>query len=211
MRVVVLVCLVSLVSPGVVAAGDGPYVSANVGPSWLRESSFNGRVPAIRIDSEVEFDTGIHLGAALGYDFGTVRVEAEFGYRSHEYEEMRNIKLNGTPVADVSADGDLDAYTVLVNGFYDVDTGTRWTPYLGGGVGLVVLDVRDLFVAGIVRGSDDDTVFAYQAAGGLGYDLSDRFVADLSYRFVGTSDPDFPGSEAVHSHSLLAAIRYSFW
>ena len=67
------------------------------------------------------------------------------------------------------------------------------TPYLGGGIGFAKLDIKDLFVAGIVRGDEDDTVFAYQLAGGIAYDITEQIVTGLSYRFVATSEPDFDG------------------
>ena len=40
--------------------------------------------------------------------------------------------------------------------------------------------------------------------------LKVSIVADLSYRFVATSEPDFDGREEYNSHNLVAAIRFSF-
>ena len=124
---------------------------------------------------------------------------------------MTDLELNGIPQGDRDADGDIDAFIFLINGFYDIDTGTKLTPYLGGGIGFARLDINDLFVAGIVRGDEDDTVFAYQAAGGMAYEITEQIVADLSYRFVATSEPEFDGLEGdYNSHNLVAAIRFSF-
>ena len=213
-RVTICFCLVLLLSSIVVIAADGPYVSGNIGASWLSNADFDGSVPGIRFSSEVEFDTGIHLGAAFGYDFGEFRVEGEFGYQSHEFEEMTDFELNGIPRSDVDADGDIDAFIFLINGFYDIDTGTKLTPYLGGGIGFARLEIKDLFVGGvdirIVRGDDDDTVFAYQLAGGIAYEITEEIFADLSYRYVATSESDFAGLEEYNSHNLVAAIRFSF-
>ena len=78
-RVTICSCLLFVLSPAVVIAADGPYISGHIGASWLSNADFDGSVPAIRISSEVEFDTGLHLGAAYGYDFGEFRVEGEFG------------------------------------------------------------------------------------------------------------------------------------
>ena len=208
--VTICTCLFSLCSPAVVVAADGPYISGHIGASWLSDADFDGNVPGIRLRSEVDFDTGIHLGAAVGYDFGDFRVEGEFGYQSHEFEEMEDVELNGMPLGDRDADGDIDAFIFLVNGFYDIDTKTRLTPYLGGGIGFSVLDIDDLFVAGIIRGNDDDVVFAYQLAGGMTYEINEHVLADLSYRFVATSEPDFAGLEDYMSHNLVVAIRFSF-
>lgn len=206
---IICTCLLLLLSPAVVIASDGQYISGHIGANWLSDADFNGS-PGLTVSSEVEFDTGLHLGAAYGYDFGEFRVEGEFGYQSHEFKKMKDIKLNGIPLGDRDADGDIDAFIFLINGFYDVNTGTKLTPYLGGGIGFAVLEIKDLFVEGIVRGDDDDTVFAYQLAGGMAYELTERIFADLSYRFVATSEPDFADLEYYNSHNLVAAIRYSF-
>ena len=96
-RVIICTCLVLLLSPVVIMAADGPYISGHIGASWLSNVDFDGSVPGIRISSEVEFETGIHLGAAFGYDFGEFRVEGEFGYRSHEFKETTDLELNGIP------------------------------------------------------------------------------------------------------------------
>lgn len=210
-RVTICTCLLLLLSPAVVIAADGPYISGHIGASWLSNADFDGSDPGIRLSSEVEFDTGLHLGAACGYDFGEFRVEGEFGYQSHEFKKMTDIELNGIPLGDVDADGDIDAFLFLINGFYDIDTGTKLTPYLGGGIGFAALEIKDLFVAGIIRGDKDDTVFAYQLVGGIAYEITEQFAADLSYRFIATSDPDFGSIESEYkSHNIVAAIRFSF-
>ena len=210
-RVTISTCLVLILSPAVVIAADRPYVSGHIGASWLSMANFDEDAPGLRLRSEIEFDTGLHLGAAVGYDFGKFRVESEFGYQSHEFEELTDIEFNGTPLGDRGADGDIDAFVLLINGFYDIDTGTKFTPYLGGGIGFATLKVKDIFITGIVRGSDDDTVFAYQVAGGMGYEITEQIVADLSYRFVATTEPDFIGLEEYNSHNLMAAIRIFLW
>ena len=216
MKTSVTICtgLVLLLSLTVVMAADGPYMSGRTGASWLNNADFDGNVPGIEFSSDVEFDTGVHLGAAVGYDFGQFRVESEFGFQSHEFEEMTDLKINGIPRSDVNADGDYDAFIFLINGFYDIDTGTRFTPYLGGGIGFARLDIKNLFIGEegirIVRGDEDDTVFAYQLAGGMAYEIMEQLFADLSYRFFATSEPDFGGLEEYSSHNLMAAIRFSF-
>ncbi len=210
-KVAICTCLVLLLSPAaVVAADDGPYISGHIGASWLSNADFEGSVPGIRFSAEVEYDTGVHLGGAFGYDFGEFRVEGEFGYESHEFTKMTDLEINGIPMGDVDADGDIDAFILLLNGFYDIDTGTNLTPYVGGGIGFARLEIKDIFVPGIVRGDEEDTVFAYQLAGGVAYEIAEKIAADLSYRFVATAEPGFDGQEEYNSHNFLAAIRYFF-
>jgi opacity protein-like surface antigen len=210
-RIAIFTCLLLFLPPAVATAAEGLYMSGHLGASWLSDADFDGSNPAIRLRSEVEFDPGVHLGAAIGYDFGRFRFEGEFGYRSNEFKEMKDIELNGLPLGNLDADGDLDAFLFMVNGFYDFDTGTKFTPYLGGGIGFASLEINDISIAGIINGDEDDSVFAYQLAGGVGYEITEQIVVDLSYRFVATADPDFGTIESeYHSHTLMAGIRFFF-
>jgi opacity protein-like surface antigen len=56
---------------------------------------------------------------------------------------------------------------------------------------------------------ESDTVFAYQLAGGVAYDLSDKFALTLDYHYLDTAE--FEDIEADYSaHEVRAGVRYSF-
>ena len=57
----------------------------------------------------------------------------------------------------------------MINLLYDVDTGSAWAPYLGVGLGAVRYKASGLQPTTGTTLNDSDTVFAYQAIGGLGY------------------------------------------
>ena len=81
---------------------------------------------------------------------------------------------------------------LLANAYYDIRTGTPWTPYLGGGVGFAVNQVtRNVDYTNTVT---DETVsagnrttdvqFAAAAMAGVSYDFSSFFAIDVNYRFL---------------------------
>ena len=63
---------------------------------------------------------------------------------------------------------------------------------------------------------DNSSQLAYQAGIGFGWRLNPHFVLDLSYRYFGTTDPDFIKEDGTSldyeyaSHRVLAGLRVQF-
>ncbi len=190
-----------------------PYISANVGASWLDDSSLTASDIGINVKSDMEFDTGYLLGAAIGYDFGQFRLEGEFEYRFHDIDKWKDITINGINLGDASGDGDVRALSFLVNGFIDFSSDSPLTPYVGVGIGFATIDMNDVEIEDVSLGDDDDNVFAYQLAAGVAYAVNPYMSLDLGYRYFATSDPEFDDFEAegeYGSHNISLAVRYSF-
>src|SRR3546814_7227362 len=78
---------------------------------------------------------------------------------------------------------------IMANTWYDIDFGSWLVPYLGGGVGVQKTEISG-------NGADsDDTGFAWQLGGGLGFLVNDRMTVSLDYRYAGTSDPEYKTSD----------------
>lgn len=136
-------------------------------------------------------DVGARVGAAIGYEFGNgFMVEAE---QSTGYNEI---------------DGDaLYSPSAFVNGRYEFDTGTRYSPYLGAGVGASLLVY------------DGDTAFAPAAQGMAGVNVSLADVAkglslNVGARYVRTiGEADFGDTELPDGLAAVVGevgIRYSW-
>lgn len=100
--------------------------------------------------------------------------------------------------ASLSGDGDVKATSIMANAWYEYDTGSRWKPFIGGGVGFAWIDVEakaDLGIAVTTGGGfslatglkveldADESGFAWQLGAGIGYDISDYQQITLSYRY----------------------------
>ena len=121
------------------------------------------------------------------------------------------MNILGIPLA---LTGDTTSLSVLVNGYYDFDTGGPYKPFVSAGLGYAKFDINDFnFVgSGLPSVNDDDTVFAYQLGGGVGYALNERVSIDIKYRYFGTTDPEFDTTTTTEysSHNFLAGVRSSF-
>jgi opacity protein-like surface antigen len=182
----------------------GWYGQVAVGGIWLRDN--DGNVDGINVTAE--YDTGYGIWAAGGYRFSNgFRTELELGYGRTGFDKL---KFLGT---SVSIDSDIDLYSGTVNLFYDINTGTLATPYLGGGVGMVYSRAHDgtATVGGTtvrIEGdsSTDLTVFGEV---GLALRVSDRIEIVPSYRYqwIDNGSDGFDGDSA---HIARIGLRYAF-
>ncbi len=116
---------------------------------------------------------GILAGIAIGYRPGkksggmweNFRVEIEYFYRAADYDEVSHIssavgnnqdKLNQEIVDAIDAIDSLASHNLFANIYYDFINNSRFTPYIGVGIGLgrTSLDYESLWV----RNSDPDNI-----------------------------------------------------
>ena len=133
-----------------------------------------------------DFDPGFGVDAALGYDFGSFRADAEFTYATSKF--VFDVDKTERRKKSDEADDTLTALAATANAWYDLDTGTAWTPYIGIGVGATNLSVQ------LATGPDTDDQyfkgegwgFAYQAGVGVAFEVLNGFSLVAGYQFFGT-------------------------
>lgn len=191
---------------------DGMYVSGNVGAVMLSDSDIHVDGSGI---GDVGYDTGYVLTVAVGRKVEYVRLEGELGYRANDMEGYQYSDSSIT----ASLGGDVKTLSFMVNAYFDIDTGTSFTPFIGGGIGFANVDVelkgRVVENGEVIfdeSGGDDETVFAYQGIVGVAFAMSDNTSLDLSYRYFATTDPKFDDDvEGEYGgHNFMLGFRYSF-
>lgn len=197
------------------AQNKGYYVSGNTGVTLLSDAKLESNNLKF---GEFSFDPGFNVGAALGYNFGSFRLEGEIGYHRNEMDELsENSLVTGCPCVS-PIDGSLSVLSYMVNGYYDFHLASSGlVPYLGAGVGAATTKV-DIGLTG----DETDIVFAYQIAGGVGYKINPKITLTAGYRYFATTESEFdvinllsPGISStvfteVESHELIVGLRYQF-
>ena len=111
----------------------------------------------------------------------------------------------------------LNSQTVLVNGFYDIDTGTKFTPFVGGGLGVAINNTSGtatlLSNSATASYSTSKTSFAWALGGGVNYAIDSNWSVDASYRYIDLGKANFGSSTAImggdaSAHELIAGLRY---
>jgi opacity protein-like surface antigen len=200
-------CAMILSLSSIAYSAEGPYVSGNLGIAIANDSEVtDSTAPGITLD--IESDTGFAIGGAIGYDFGSTRIEGEVAYQQNDFD-----KIGVAGLGSVDLTGDTSSLSFLVNGYYDFNNSSAFTPYISGGIGLANVEINDMSIprSGLPSVNDDDTVFAYQVGVGVGYAVNEEVSIDVKYRYFGTSDLEFDTTEVEYSsHNLYAGIRVAF-
>lgn len=177
-----------------------------------------------------EVDGGWSLGGGIGYFFsqnvrGDVTVEKRFAT-----EASGNLNNMASGIAGVRT-FDLDSTLVMFNLYYDFDNRSRFTPYIGAGLGVAYNKTKDGRVAltgggtGTIAG-DSRTDAAGALMAGVSVALLDRLDLDIGYRFLylgkTTTGPlvatsggqtitsNDPTLENLHAHEIKFGLRYDF-
>jgi outer membrane protein OmpA-like peptidoglycan-associated protein len=185
------------------AADKGFYVGVGVGANWVRDSDINGN--GINVDAE--FDTGWMGALSAGWAYGNgVRAEIELGHRRNDVDS-----LSGT----TAGTGDVTAWSGMLNVYYDLKTGTPFTPYLGAGIGAARASLEASPI-GASRIDDSDTAFAYQGIIGVGYRLNENATIFTDYRYMATTGLDLATAAGTSvdadydNHTVMVGLRFNF-
>jgi outer membrane protein OmpA-like peptidoglycan-associated protein len=192
-------------APLLARAGDGPYIGIEGGANWMNPQTLRDQVGDT---ATLHFKSGWVGGLNFGYGLPMgFRPELELDWRSNLIKRAGDIPTNGRLVAE-SVFGNLWYDIKLPHGFF-----SRVHPYFGGGIGGMRVSYRDLAMVG----SDWDTVVAYQAGAGVGFDLLPNLTASLDYRWVQSNRGSFysttmngPVDARYRSNAAMAGLRLSF-
>lgn len=206
------VCALVFSAPGYAAENGGRwprwYVGGTVGMQFLSDSDLGGSQTGT-----VEFDNGYTFSGSIGYRpyFGVavlddMRVEFEAGYREAGLDSRGNTPLTG----------DLRVTSYMGNLFYDIPTGSRFTPYIGAGAGAARVSLPR--TSGLGNTDSKDSTFAYQGLLGVSYAPTSIPLTEwtLGYRYFRLQDPQFQTLAGnvklkdVDSHNVELGARFLF-
>ncbi len=233
------VCLaaLALLAPEVAHANGTKEAPPGEGCGWY-VSMFGGLSVPETVESRFVYTTGPtpytsrkkHKdGFIVGLSAGTcvftdsLRSEIEFAFANHQGRSINNFNP-AVGAFGGGLNGGLDSYTILGNLWYDIYTNTDFTPFIGGGVGVGIVD-SNLRVTGGIPGvfNDTDVGFAFQAGAGFKYDVAPNIDLELSYRFRGIIDFDLSQTNTagapfwgdlngldLFSHNIMGGITIRF-
>jgi opacity protein-like surface antigen len=175
------------------------YVGFEAGASAVEDSDFSGDISTFSISGEVEFHTGVNVGATLGYRFAeNFRVELSGSYRTADVDR----------VEDLEGAGDVQLIATMMNVYYDTCCGSIGARvYFGGGIGLGFIDVSSDTSANALVVDDSSTELAWNLLAGVSFDVAGDIVLAGGYRYLSTEDPEFHArSQGVGSGSIKAEV-----
>ncbi len=184
---------------------DDLYLRADIGYSFTIAPDGTTSAGAM---SSVSVDNAPYIGFGIGYRFNTsVRADVTVDYRSDA--DVRATLAGGTAVTSK-----VGGWTVMFNGYWDIDKFGAVTPYIGAGVGLARLQTKDQSGGNAENGADTNSL---AWAGMLGLTIDTGMagtMVDLGYRFIGLGKFKQESGGAVYdpmmAHEVRAGLRFAF-
>ncbi len=206
-RIFMMPFLLLLLSAGV-AQAEGFYASGYGGLNLALISDVDDSRQGI---DEISYDPGFVVGGTFGYKFSfQMRLEGDLSYRRNQVDEFEILGRSQ------SGDGNVNSTAFLVNAFYDFDNNSRWTPYVGGGVGLARVEWDGVEASGGARLDDDVYLGAAQLGGGVAFRVTENFDLTADYRAfaTGIAEIDDQNGDEVEidyvSSSIIFGVRVRF-
>ncbi len=219
-------------SPVVIESSGGFYLGSFSSVNFLDDTGFG--VAGRRISTD--YDAGYYTAGRVGYTFSPMsfvspRVELEVGYGSASVDEHRVSGFRG--VDGINSFGDARTLQGYLNGYLDVPIAhdgilSGLTPFIGGGVGVMNLELRKQGVAGVATFmDDDDTRFSYHLDAGVAIDIQsvglfrdnaifEKTIFDIGYRYTAADDFKFVARDGTNSstdfrsHAVTFGLRKQF-
>ena len=147
------------------------------------------------------------FSAGVGYRFSNkLRADLTADYRT-------DAEFDATTPGGAAVSSEVNGLAVMLNGYYDIGTFEGFTPYLGGGVGIVRLETTEQ--TGTMAAGDTSTNFAWALNVGSAIDLGndENTLADVSYRFVSLGkfkQQDGTTYDDLMVHEFRAGLRHHF-
>jgi opacity protein-like surface antigen len=222
-----------LIAPCMAQAETGLYVAPKLIYGNLQGYDVKGgEGDKVSLGSDNVFGGGI----AVGYDFNKqfklpLRTELEYAaFNNAKGKHEYNFLYDSNPDASISGTAriSIGVKTLFANAYYDFRNDSKFTPYVGLGLGWSFMDVKvkdtwtDVYPPwpteyGSESTKKSSTSFAWNASGGVGYALTSNINLDLAYRFArlgkATVDSDSDGkvkTSNLDMHQVLFGVRVAF-
>lgn len=205
----------------------GPcYMRADVGYSFSGEPDVKWSTPTTDDVDNIDFENTWFGEGGFGCGTGSrgFRGELMFGFHGSRKYDGEPGPWN-PPVVDDPLHTDITSYTMMFNGYKDLGNYNGFTPYVGAGVGFAYNVMNEVYftanpaLTNQILG-DEDLSFAWSVMAGFGYQISDRAIIDIGYRYIDMGKADSQSVDTalnfnppvrfddLDAHEIKIGLRY---
>jgi outer membrane protein OmpA-like peptidoglycan-associated protein len=199
----------------------GPYVDLGLGTNLMQTQKYTYAQPNAGQTGHFVFRPDYAGQIGVGYGLGNgFRVELDGNFfRNSAVKADDNVNGNNR------VHGGVNTYGVLLNGYYDIPTGTNFVPFVGGGVGYEWQKFQHIGVPAPYGDSYSGTYgsFAFDVGAGVAYNIPQvpglALTAQYQYtelthqrKYNDTGVPNtFIGVGHSGNHEILLGARYELF
>ena len=205
--------LPSQTRPTLVDVNSGWYLRGDLGGHWGLITGAQS-APPFANPTDNDLGNGVTASIGAGIKSNWLRTDVTIDYASP-------VKYQGTVAAAADTTAKIQATTALFNGYLDLGTWYRITPYIGAGAGVAYARVFDYVSTAAPPFSGDTSKtqwnFAWAGMAGLAFPISHNILVDVGYRYLNIGNLS-SGSDAlgamefrnVAAHEVRVGLRWSF-
>lgn len=213
------------------AAVGGFYLRGDIGYKVYSDpaGSFNNSaIGDLRFERE-SMDGAWMIGAGVGYKFSKyLRTDLTVDYETPA--QVKGYAVCGACTGGFSEEStEIDVWTVMLNGYIDLTTWNRITPYVGAGIGASYVRTDNTYSINPgstgqtnYDGENSEWNFAWALMAGASYAATDNWAIDAGYRYkdlgdgktvilhdvgTGTSSTEW---KDLTAHEFRLGARYTF-
>jgi opacity protein-like surface antigen len=171
------------------------------------------------VKGEIKIDTGFSGDLGVGYDFGKFRTELTYVRTTGSLDSVTG--TSGANSGTLQATSDVSTDSLMVSGYYDFANKSKWTPYVGAGIGYTKLKADPIVGAvtiggttytGTVTEKGNEDLFGYQAKIGVSYAATPALsvYAEGTYQGTGGFTAGTTKYEGLDSFGGKIGVRYYF-
>ncbi|WP_320667015.1 outer membrane protein [Prochlorococcus sp. MIT 1307] len=175
---IVCSCVATPVFADVYSAGQsveddkGFYGVLSVGIGDIDGTKWESTIGGTKYGGKAPVDAGFSGEVGIGYDFGAWRTDLTYENGGGDLGDCTETKVTGTNCSSTS--GEVETNSFMINAYYDIDTNSKWEPYVGAGIGTTNFDVENFTVGGTKYKLGDDDSTTYQLKAGVTHPVSDK-------------------------------------
>ncbi|MEO0372482.1 MAG: hypothetical protein AAF231_13575, partial [Pseudomonadota bacterium] len=114
------------------ASAENLYFHGFVGANFTQDATLSGIVGGAPQSVLSDFESGVSVGGAVGRSFGGGwRAEVELSYHNSDIDTL---DFTGNALSpEINTSGGIERTALMANVLYDIQTGSKLTPYVGAG------------------------------------------------------------------------------
>lgn len=191
----------------------GWYLRGDIGYSWLKGGSAEA-ANGFPAPTSGKLNNNINASIGAGIKSGWLRSDITVDF-------IPATNYTGQVVTPGDATAKVTATTVLLNGYLDLGSWYRMTPYVGAGIGAANMHISN-FVSAVTppftpNSSRSQWNLAWAGMTGVAFSIAPNLVVDVGYRYVSLGDvrtePDAFGSfklKNIAAHEVRIGLRWNF-
>jgi opacity protein-like surface antigen len=192
--------------PAVTWFNGGWYVRGDIGYRWGLIGDAVG--PGTTL-GDGQLGNGVTAGAGVGLKTRFLRTDFTIDYAAP-------VKYTGSAVTPDDTSAKISSINFLFNGYLDLGTWHRLTPYIGAGAGAALVKTANYESTALPASPDrSQWNFAYAGMAGVAWAVAPNLQIDFGYRYlnVGDAKTGTPGEvtfQRVAGHEFRVGLRWSF-